>query len=78
MLRKTLTNHKRCSVCSYLHGILPLVGLAGWDVEADLHEGDLGVVRLVELQRHLVFAGGALGHVGQRDLEGRVVVDVKR
>ena len=56
-----------------VHAVL----LGGWHVEAHLHEGDLRVIVLVELQRHLVLAGGALRHVAERDLEDWLVANVE-
>lgn len=61
---------------THLHGIHAVL-LGGGHVEPDLHERDLGVVVLVELQRHLVLARGALGHVAERDLEHRLLPDVE-
>ena len=56
-----------------VHAVL----LGGRHVEAHLHEGDLCVIVLVEFQRHLVLAGGALGHIAERDLEDRLVANVE-
>lgn len=61
---------------THLHGVHAVL-LGGGHIEPDLHERDLGVVVLVELQRHLVLARGALGHVAERDLEHRLLPDVK-
>lgn len=60
-----------------LNWILSFISLVGWDIETDLHEGDLGVVVLVELQSHLVFPSGTLGHVGKWDLKCCVFIYVK-
>lgn len=60
-----------------LNWVLSFIGLVGWDIEADLHEGDLRVVILVELQSHLVFPSGTLGHVGKWDLKRCVFIYVK-
>lgn len=72
------THRSRTIVPPHLHGVLPFVRLAGRDVEPHLHERNLCVVVLVKLQGDFVLPGGALGHVGQRDLKRRVVVDVER
>lgn len=61
----------------HLHRVLSFVSLTGRDVESDLHERNLGVVILVELQCDFVLPSGTLGNVGQRDLERCVVVDIK-
>lgn len=61
---------------THLHGVHAVL-LGGGHVEADLHQRDLGVVVLVELQRHLVLARGALGHVAERDLEHRLLPNVE-
>lgn len=61
-----------------LYRVLSLIGLAGWDVESDLHERNLSVVVLVELQCDFVLPCGTLGNIGERDLKRRVVVDVER
>lgn len=62
----------------HLNGVLSFIRLAGRDVESDLHEGDFRVVILVKLQSDFVLPSGALGDIGQWDLEGRVVIDVER
>lgn len=61
---------------THLHRVHAIL-LGGGHVEPDLHERNLGVVVLVELQRHLVLARGALGHIAERDLEHRLLPDVK-
>lgn len=61
---------------THLHGVHAVL-LGGGHVEPDLHERDLGIIVLVELQRHLVLACGALGHVAERDLEHRLLPNVK-
>lgn len=58
---------------NWVHAIL----LGGGHIEAHLHERDLCIVVLVELQRHLVLACGALGHVAEGYLEDRLVANVK-
>lgn len=60
----------------HLNGVHTIL-LGGWHVEAHLHERHLGVVILVELQRHLILACGALGHVAKGDLEDWLVPNVE-
>lgn len=48
----------------HLDRVLSFIRLTGWDIEADLHEGDLCVVILMKLQSHFVLPSGTLGHVG--------------
>lgn len=71
-------NRRRLHIFPHLHRVLSFIGLARWDVEPDLHEGNLSVVVLVKLQSDLVLSSGALGHVGQWDLERCVVVYIER
>lgn len=54
-----------------------LHAVAHWNVEPHLHKADWRVVVLMELQGDLVLAGVALGHVGERYLEGRVMSNVE-
>lgn len=61
---------------SHLNGVHAIL-LGGRYVEAHLHERNLCVIILVELQCHLVFACGALGHVAERYLKDRLVTNVK-
>lgn len=62
---------------AYLYGVCAVVPGGGRDVKANLHERHFGVVVLMELHRDLVLARGALRHVGQRDLERWIVVNVE-
>lgn len=60
-----------------LNWILSFISLVGWDVKADLHEGDLCVIILVEFQSHLIFPSGTLGHVGKWNLKCCVFIYIK-
>lgn len=63
---------------TYLYGVCAVVSGGGRDVEADLHERHFCVVVLMKLHRDFVLPRGALGYVGQGDLERRTLVNVER
>lgn len=75
--KESKSRQRREQISPDLNWVLSFICLVGWDIEADFHEGDLCVVILVELQSHLVFPSGTLGHVGKWDLKCCVFIYVK-
>lgn len=69
--------HLSYSGCTHLHRINTIL-LSGRHIEAHLHKRYLSIIILMELQRNLIFASCALGHIAEWDLKNWLLPNVKR